>query len=250
LGTPTIEDYSVLEPVSRGEVILVRDAQRELDPRRRGDRHIIENGGRSLLGVPLLFGEQVGGGFFFGTPREHWYDESDVEVGTAIAAALVLAIQHQRLAEHQQRLGAVEAKAQKLERQVATLRTALDDRLGFDTIIGRAPKCVAAIDDARKVAATATTVLLTGESGTGKEDRLHRLRIFDNPRAQSLNYAGMVQPGRVSIVDLSDTDSPQIRNLVIAAQLLRGIQRHPTGWLEHAHKFAKPLIAPSREGML
>jgi hypothetical protein len=30
-----------------------------------------ENGGRSLLGVPLLFGEQVGGGFFFGTPREH-----------------------------------------------------------------------------------------------------------------------------------------------------------------------------------
>ena len=34
----------------------------------------------------------------------------------------------------------------------------------------------------------------------------------------------MLKPGKVSIVDLSDTDSPQINNLVIA-QLLRGVQR-------------------------
>jgi two-component system, NtrC family, response regulator AtoC len=167
--TPAVEDYSTLERVSRGEVILVRDARRELDPRRAGDRYLIESGDRSVLGVPLLFGEQVGGGLFFVTPREQWYDESDVEVGTAIAAALVLAVQHQRLAEQQQRLGAVEAKAQKLERQVASLRTALGDRFGFDAIIGRAPSFIAALDDARKVASTGTTVLLTGESGTGKE---------------------------------------------------------------------------------
>ena len=42
-------------------------------------------------------------------------------------------------------------------------------RSAFDAIIGRSPKFIAAIDAARKVAATATTVLLTGESGTGKE---------------------------------------------------------------------------------
>jgi len=167
--TPAIEDYSTLERVSRGEIILVRDARRELDPRRAGDRYLIESGDRSVLGVPLLFGEQAGGGLFFVTQREHWYDESDVEVGTAIAAALVLAVQHQRLAEHQERLRAAEAKALKLQRQVASLRTALDDRFGFDAIIGRAPKFVAAVADARKVAATGTTVLLTGESGTGKE---------------------------------------------------------------------------------
>jgi Nif-specific regulatory protein len=167
--TPAVEDYSTLERVSRGEIILVRDARRELDPGRAGDRYLIESGDRSVLGVPLLFGEESGGGLFFVTAREHWYDESDVEVGTAIAAALVLAVQHQRLAEHQQRLGAAEAKAQKLQRQVASLRTALDDRFGFDAIIGRAPKFMAAIDDARKVAVTGTTVLLTGESGTGKE---------------------------------------------------------------------------------
>jgi DNA helicase HerA-like ATPase len=34
----------------------------------------------------------------------------------------------------------------------------------------------------------------------------------------------MLQPGRVSIIDLSDTDSPLVNNLVIA-QLLRGIHR-------------------------
>jgi len=167
--TTTIEDYSVAERVGRGEAVLIRDAGRELDPRRSGDRRMIDSGDRSILCVPLLFGARVGGALLFASKQVHWYDESDLEIGGAIAAALVLAIQHQRLAEQHQRLGAVQAKAQTLERQVASLRTALDDRFGFDAVIGRAPKLVAAVDDARKVAATGTTVLLTGESGTGKE---------------------------------------------------------------------------------
>jgi len=54
--------------------------------------------------------------------------------------------------------------------------------------------------------------------------RLHRLQIFDNPRIQPLNFAAMLQPGHVSIIDLSDTESTQVRNLVIA-QLLRGIHQ-------------------------
>ena len=66
-------------------------------------------------------------------------------------------------------LSAREANAQKLERQLAWPGTTLDDRFGFDAIIGRSPKFIAAVDDARKVAPTATTVLITGESGTGKE---------------------------------------------------------------------------------
>src|SRR5213593_5072266 len=193
-ATPTIQDYSVLERVSRGDVFLVRDAPRELDLGRRGDQLIIEAGHRSLLGVPLRFGEQVGGGLFFVTLRERWYDEGDVEVAAALAAALALAIQHQRLAEHQQRLGAAEAKAQKLERQVASLRTALDDRFGFDAIIGRASNFIAALDDARKVASTGTTVLLTGESGTGKEV-LARAIHHASPRAEgpfvALNCAAL-----------------------------------------------------------
>jgi hypothetical protein len=57
----------------------------------------------------------------------------------------------------------------------------------------------------------------------GKLGRLHRLNIFDSRTAKPINFADMLQPGRVSILDLSDTDSPQINNLVIA-QILRGIQ--------------------------
>ncbi len=87
----------------------------------------------------------------------------------------------------------------------------------------------------------------------GKLWQLHRLRIFDNPSAQSINYKDMLQPGRISIIDLSDLESTIERNLVIA-QLLKGIQRqqdinyqdsikkqkHPTPamvFIEEAHEF-------------
>jgi DNA helicase HerA-like ATPase len=58
----------------------------------------------------------------------------------------------------------------------------------------------------------------------GKLWQLHRLKIFDNPKARSINYEDMLQSGRVSIIDLSDLESAVERNLVIA-QLLKSIQR-------------------------
>ncbi|MGI8551655.1 MAG: ATP-binding protein, partial [Dehalococcoidia bacterium] len=58
----------------------------------------------------------------------------------------------------------------------------------------------------------------------GKLGRLRRLGIFDQPRG-GLNFERLIQPGQVSIVDLSDTDSPQVNNLVIA-ELLRGVMDH------------------------
>jgi hypothetical protein len=87
----------------------------------------------------------------------------------------------------------------------------------------------------------------------GKLGRIRRLRIFDSSEAAPLDYNALLQPGRVSILDLSDTDSPQIRNLVIA-DLLRGVQaqqdwnyrtavgagRQPTPtviFIEEAHEF-------------
>ena len=54
--------------------------------------------------------------------------------------------------------------------------------------------------------------------------RLDRLRIFDQPNAREPDYSTMLLPGQVSIIDLSDLDSPTIRNLAIA-QVLQGIQR-------------------------
>ncbi|MGL4650493.1 MAG: ATP-binding protein, partial [Caldilineaceae bacterium] len=56
--------------------------------------------------------------------------------------------------------------------------------------------------------------------------RLHglsRLRVFDNAKAAPLPFGEMLQPGATTIIDLSDSDSSIINNLVIA-NLLYGVQ--------------------------
>ena len=58
----------------------------------------------------------------------------------------------------------------------------------------------------------------------GKLWMVQRLQVFDNPKAPPLNHASLLQAGCVSVIDLSDTDSPQVNNLVIAG-LLRGVQK-------------------------
>jgi DNA helicase HerA-like ATPase len=58
---------------------------------------------------------------------------------------------------------------------------------------------------------------------SGKLWQLHRLKIFDVGTVAGVNYEAMLSPGRVSVIDLSDTDSPQLNNLAIA-DILRGLQ--------------------------
>jgi uncharacterized protein len=52
-------------------------------------------------------------------------------------------------------------------------------------------------------------------------NRLRKLGIFDRD-AQNLRYDRMLQPGRVNIIDLSDLENTDVRNLAIA-EILRGI---------------------------
>jgi two-component system response regulator HydG len=164
-----LEDFSFAVRVEAGETALIHDAPSELDSTRPGDRLIIEGGGRSCLIVPMRFGERVGGGLYFGKRRPNWFDPLDAEVAAAIAAQVVLAVQHQRLAEEQRRLALVERHAKRLEQRLESLRDELGARYGFDRIIGRSPALREVLARAAKVAPTETTVLLTGESGTGKE---------------------------------------------------------------------------------
>jgi two-component system, NtrC family, response regulator len=56
-----------------------------------------------------------------------------------------------------------------LARRVQLLEKQLGDRYSFDNIIGKSKNLLQAIELAKKVAQTDTTVLLTGETGTGKE---------------------------------------------------------------------------------
>ncbi len=59
-------------------------------------------------------------------------------------------------------------KAQ-LQFRVQELEEAMGERYRFDRIVGKSKPMIQAVELAKKVAATDTTVLLTGETGTGKE---------------------------------------------------------------------------------
>jgi two-component system response regulator HydG len=163
------DEYSFSNTLRSGETALIRDAARELDPDRAGDRRLIADGTRSALIVPLWFGERGGGALFFEKQRPHWYDPSDVEIARMIAAHVALAVQHQRRAEEQERAATAERRAQGLRRRLDSLREELGARFRFDQIVGRSAALREALDAAAKVAPTETTVLITGESGTGKE---------------------------------------------------------------------------------
>jgi DNA helicase HerA-like ATPase len=54
--------------------------------------------------------------------------------------------------------------------------------------------------------------------------RLHRLGIFDQRSNPTIDHATMIEPGQVSIIDLSGTDSPAVNNIVIS-DILRNVQR-------------------------
>ncbi len=247
------DDLSFSAKVRAGEPVLIRDARVELDPVRPGDRGIIERGNRSCLSVPLWFCEEVGGFLFFAKRRPEWYDGSDVEIANAIAAQVVVALQHQRLAEEQQQRAQVEGRARQLEQRLTTLRHELSDRYGFDQILGRAPALREALDRAAKVAPTETTVLLTGESGTGKE-LVARAIHHSSPRAEgpyvAINCAALPEtlvdselfghekgaftgadkqkPGRFELAAAGTLFLDEIAELspAVQAKLLRVLQEH------------------------
>jgi len=52
---------------------------------------------------------------------------------------------------------------------ITDLRYRLDERLGFESIVGRSKAMLEVFEHARRAAGTDATVLVTGESGTGKE---------------------------------------------------------------------------------
>ncbi len=69
-----------------------------------------------------------------------------------LAAVLKRALEHRRLLD-----------------EVQLLRTALDAKYGFESIIGHSAKLMHVLDLASRAAQSGTTILIRGETGTGKE---------------------------------------------------------------------------------
>jgi DNA-binding NtrC family response regulator len=60
-------------------------------------------------------------------------------------------------------------EARRRDETIEHLQERLDERLGFEKIIGNSKAMLQVFDHARRAAASESTVLITGESGTGKE---------------------------------------------------------------------------------
>jgi transcriptional regulator with GAF, ATPase, and Fis domain len=168
-GDERFEDFSFAARLLAGEPVLMRECESELDLVNPTDRTILEDGIRSFIAVPLIFGDKVGALLAFAKRQPDWFDLSDLEVVEEIAQHVVVAIQHQRLGEEQRRLAMAEGRAQQLERRVQRLHGALSEPYGFGRILGQAPSLREALERAAQVAPQETPVFLTGESGTGKE---------------------------------------------------------------------------------
>ena len=87
---------------------------------------MLERGYRSLIFAPLVFSERVDGVLILAKRRPHWYENADAEVARALAEEVMVAIQHQRLAEERQRLDAVEARAIARSRAACSSRSPRD----------------------------------------------------------------------------------------------------------------------------
>jgi two-component system response regulator HydG len=94
------------------------------------------------------------------------------EVKTAVQAILQGASHYVLKSPSNEELLAVVAKsAENIQRNrtLRDLRRQLDDRFGYEGIIGSDPKMLEALSRLKAFAATKATVLILGENGTGKE---------------------------------------------------------------------------------
>lgn len=74
-------------------------------------------------------------------------------------------------------------RSQSLARENERLHRAVEERYGFQNIIGRSPAMESVFKAVRQVAPTRVTVLIQGESGTGKEMIANAIH-FNSPRAR------------------------------------------------------------------
>ncbi len=115
----------------------------------------------------------------------------------------------------------------ELVRRISHLEQRLQQKVGFDTILGESKEIKEAISLAKKVAGTDTTVLLTGESGTGKE-------VFANAIHDSSNRKN--KPFIAINCSAFGKDLLESELFGYKAGAFTGASKEKKGILEEAHK--------------
>ncbi len=88
------------------------------------------------------------------------------------------------------------SQPQRLARTNLELQRQLNEKFGFEGVIGNSPLMHAVIDRLRQIAPTSATVLITGESGTGKELVAKALHVNSPRKAKpfvALNCAELAE---------------------------------------------------------
>jgi transcriptional regulator with GAF, ATPase, and Fis domain len=153
-------------------VVLVGDAETELDMAFDSDRRIVGGGFRSVLRVPLTTGTKRLGSVLLMSSQANLYREEHAQALLVVAELVTTALAHRELAanlaEEARRTAAAHERAAVLEERVQELAEELA-ALSPHRALGNSRRWHDVLTQATKVAPTETTVLLTGESGTGKE---------------------------------------------------------------------------------
>lgn len=118
------------------------------------------------------------------------------------------------------------SKAQRLARTNQDLRRQLDERFGFEGVVGNSPSMRTVVDRLKQIAPTNATVLITGESGTGKE--LVAKAVHNNSPRRNKPFV----PLNCAALSENVLESELFGHIKGA---FTGADRERKGFIEHAH---------------
>ena len=170
----TAYSRSILREAGRGRSILTHDA--EHDARFRDYRSVLRYHIRSLMCVPLtLRGRTIGTVYVDTRAPGALFTPETLKFLEAFAAQAAIAVDNARLID-------------RVRRENETLKQAVQERYGFESIVGRSPRMRELFGILARVAPSQLPVVVRGESGTGKE-LVARAIHLNSPRRDKPFYS-------------------------------------------------------------
>ncbi len=116
--------------------------------------------------------------------------------------------------------------SQRLARSNLALQKQLNERFGFEGVVGNSPLMHSVVERLRQIAPTSATVLITGESGTGKE--LVAKALHNNSPRRSKPFVAL----NCAALSENILESELFGHVKGA---FTGADRERKGWFEHAN---------------